>query len=289
MIGTTKKFIGFASLLAALVIVDCWIIRKSCVQEADFSVIKVGHALGNHVVATLNSLSLAQCKENCVDDFRCRSVNHADDDSVCELNDQINELATRGALESKSGWTYHSTNHSVRNIGPICRRQNPCQLTEYCMDSCYCPGYQCVAMPNLALRRPAEQSGIHHHYRYLVPSFANDGDRDTTWRKCAITKNEIKSYWLVDLRAPYLVHSVAVVSSRDWGETNINPYDIRVGNNKAEGGIHNPLCAGNINMVPNKMKTIACDGNKFGRYVSVNKGNKYRTVFCEVEVYGMVV
>ena len=109
-------FFDYFSVVAGLVMADCWIIRKSCVREADFSIIRVGHALENNVIATFNSLSLAQCKENCIDDFRCRSINHADDDSVCELNDQISELATPGDLKSKSGWTYHSTNYAVRDV-----------------------------------------------------------------------------------------------------------------------------------------------------------------------------
>ena len=109
-------FSQYFSIFTSLVIVDCWIIRKSCIQEADFSVINEGHALENNVIATFNSVSLAQCKENCVDDFRCRSINHADDGSACELNDQISELATPGDWKIKSGWTYHSTNYAVRNV-----------------------------------------------------------------------------------------------------------------------------------------------------------------------------
>ena len=109
-------FFGYFSIVAGLVMADCWIIRKSCVREADFSIIGVGHALENNVIVTFNSISLAQCKENCIDDFRCRSINHADDNSACELNDQIPELATPGDLKSKSGWTYHSTNYAVRNV-----------------------------------------------------------------------------------------------------------------------------------------------------------------------------
>eukprot|EP00112_Aurelia_sp_Birch-Aquarium-sp1_P012370 Seg2600.2 transcript_id=Seg2600.2/GoldUCD/mRNA.D3Y31 product=Fucolectin-1 protein_id=Seg2600.2/GoldUCD/D3Y31 len=266
-------------------IVDCWIIRKSCIQEADFSIIKEGHALEKNVIATFNSLSLDQCKENCVDDFRCRSINHADNDSVCELNDQIDELATRGALESKSGWTYHSTNHAVRNIGPVCRDKNPCQPHTYCMDICYCPGYQCVAMLNVALKRPAEQVSIHGHHK---PSLANDGNRDSSIGKCAMNSRTKSSFWLVDLIQPYLVQSVAVQTTKEWGQ--YNPFEIRVGNSNVDGGKHNPLCAGNLKLEKSKLGTFVC-ANKFGRYVSLHVETKSdeHTSFCEVEVYGIIV
>ena len=143
-------------------------------------------------------------------------------------------------------------------------------------------------MPNVALRKPAEQAGIHHYELDLVPSFGNDGDRDNPWSKCAITKKLINSFWLVDLGTPYLVHSVAVSSSKDWGKTHINPFEIRVGYNKADGGKNNPLCAPNLHVKDGKMKTFECK-NKFGRYVSVSKDQKQHVPYCEVEVYGMVV
>eukprot|EP00112_Aurelia_sp_Birch-Aquarium-sp1_P002744 Seg1304.5 transcript_id=Seg1304.5/GoldUCD/mRNA.D3Y31 product=Fucolectin-5 protein_id=Seg1304.5/GoldUCD/D3Y31 len=144
-------------------------------------------------------------------------------------------------------------------------------------------------MPNVALRRPAEQAGI-HTYKGLdhVPSFANDGNRDNPYKKCGITTKAENSYWLVDLGSPYLVQTVAVLSSKDWGQTKINPFEIRVGYSKANGGKNNPLCAENLIVKEGKMKTVECV-NKFGRYVSLNKGYKEHAIYCEVEVYGMVV
>eukprot|EP00112_Aurelia_sp_Birch-Aquarium-sp1_P015258 Seg3368.3 transcript_id=Seg3368.3/GoldUCD/mRNA.D3Y31 product=Fucolectin-4 protein_id=Seg3368.3/GoldUCD/D3Y31 len=140
-------------------------------------------------------------------------------------------------------------------------------------------------MLNVALKRPAELRGVHRsHYAWR----ANNGFRDSRIAHCSVTTRTTRSFWRVDLLQPYLVQSVYFLTSIDWGH--VNPFEIRVGNNEADGGKHNPLCRGNLNLNKGQSAIYEC-GNKFGRYVSVHLDREEagHTSYCEVEVYGMVV
>ena len=140
-------------------------------------------------------------------------------------------------------------------------------------------------MLNVALGRPSEQTSIHGHHQ---PYLGNDGSRDSSIRRCTITRRTKSSFWRVDLIQPYLVQSVAVQTSKEWGQH--RPFEIRVGNGKRDGGKYNPLCAWNLRINNGRMGTFLC-ANKFGRYVSLHVKTKTdeHTSYCEVEVYGMVV
>ena len=140
-------------------------------------------------------------------------------------------------------------------------------------------------MPNIALQRLSEQSALIYS---KSPGCVNDGNRDNAVANCAIAYASKNTFWLVDLGTPYLVFTVTVLSARDAGQTNIDPFEIRVGYNKTGGGTNNSLCAAGLNVVAGQLKTVEC-GNKFGRYVSVNKDSQLFTTLCEMEVYGMVV
>ena len=72
------------------------------------------------MIATYDRMELDECKSMCLDEYRCRSINHSEDAKRCELNDKINETAKSGGLKAKSGYTYLATDYSTNNVCIFC-------------------------------------------------------------------------------------------------------------------------------------------------------------------------
>ena len=93
-----------------------------------------------------------------------------------------------------------------------------------------------------------------------VASNAVDGNLDSQWKKCAITKMDTTSPWLlVDLLFEYHILYVRIKNRNCPCYTRSQPFDVRVGNNNQNGGIYNAFCVqqGSI-PTQNTMKIFDC-------------------------------
>ena len=121
-------------------------------------------------------------------------------------------------------------------------------------------------------------------------SFANDGDfscyNPTDLFKYFSTFYETNPYWMVDLEKPAVVLNVTVQSLGGGYTSWINPFDIRVGNEAANGGSDNPICFFGATLADGEKKNFTCPESE-GRYVSINLPRKEQLLLCEVEVYGI--
>lgn len=104
------------SLLLLLMILtsEAIIVRLSCKQYGNFSVIHPGYVLQGSVIATFHFLSQQECKFECLMNIWCKSVNIENGgDERCELNDKTPEDITDNVtLSAKSTWTFITTNYS---------------------------------------------------------------------------------------------------------------------------------------------------------------------------------
>nr|XP_034322617.1 fucolectin-like [Crassostrea gigas] len=106
---------------------------------------------------------------------------------------------------------------------------NPCQNGGTCSNSdgsftCTCAGGFTGALcnevlPNIALRKPAEQSST-FHFKDNKATYAVDGNRGTNHLvdKCtATTLGDTNPWWRVDLQAVYNITSVRILNIGDGG------------------------------------------------------------------------
>ena len=125
-----------------------------------------------------------------------------------------------------------------------------------------------------------------------VASNAVDGNLDSQWKKCAITKMDTTSPWLlVDLLFEYHILYVRIKNRNCPCYTRSQPFDVRVGNNNQNGGIYNAFCVqqGSI-PTKNTMKRFECPQGTRGRYISFHTPpNQSHLEICELEAYGVKV
>ena len=124
-------------------------------------------------------------------------------------------------------------------------------------------------------------------------SKAVDGNLISAHRTCAITKKEATSPWLlVDLRTQYHILYVRIKNRhiQRYIERS-QPFDVRVGNSKQNGGISNDFCVhqGSI-PTANTIKRFDCPQGTRGRYISFHTPpNQSYLELCELEAYGFEV
>eukprot|EP00794_Sanderia_malayensis_P005977 gene5977-6673_t len=125
---------------------DAWILRKNCIQYAVFSYVKANLVLEGSVLRTLKGLSAAQCEAACIDEFFCKSINTQDGgERLCELNEgHVLDKWAKATLTSKTGWTHRATDYADLWVGEKCKAEMPCPINHVCVDTCECPGYQCI-------------------------------------------------------------------------------------------------------------------------------------------------
>ena len=103
-----------------LVTIDSWILRLQCIdQDAynKFSVVHQGYALESSVIAVYERMDVEECKTMCIDEYRCRSINHSKSQNKCEINEKIKETSGNNNFKAKPGYAYLSTNYSTKNVG----------------------------------------------------------------------------------------------------------------------------------------------------------------------------
>ena len=126
--------------------------------------------------------------------------------------------------------------------------------------------------------------------RYTVASNAVDGSFDSSTGKCAITKMDPTSPWLlVDLLFEYHILYVRIKNRNCPCYSRSQPFDVRVGNSSQNGGASNDFCVqqGSIS-TKSTMKRFDCPQGTRGRYISFHTpSNQSYLEICELEAYGI--
>ncbi|XP_065069573.1 uncharacterized protein LOC135694676 [Rhopilema esculentum] len=276
-----------------------WILRLPCKEEGVFDVASPGYALYNRLLSTLTASSLEDCFENCRITKRCKSVNFKESgEGNCELNTQTKGNGNLVDFKTKDSWTYYATNYNKKNIGSYCELFKPCRQSEYCIDTCSCPGFRCSdcsdkyklndelqCVVNIALNKPALLST--QYDQYTPATNAVDGSLEAVHRTCAITKHQSFPPWFrVDLQQTLPVRSVALQNRRDCCWHRMNPFDVRVGMSLENDGRVNPKCVDGASFIHgNQYLSLECPSIMYGRYVIVLAESSTIIELCELEVY----
>lgn len=146
---------------------------------------------------------------------------------------------------------------------------------------------------NLALGKTTTQSSTGWNG---ASSRAVDGNvaGSYTAGSCTHTFNEAdknaggSSWWMVDLEKEAEVSKVVVYNRNDdCCKNRNNQFQVRVGDNKDQGVLKNPVCGSPGSFNDLSSLTVHCGGAKLGRYVSVDLAQKQDYLsLCEVKVYG---
>ncbi|XP_044150500.1 uncharacterized protein LOC122938780 isoform X3 [Bufo gargarizans] len=141
--------------------------------------------------------------------------------------------------------------------------------------------------PNLALQGIATQSSTYSYFGSARN--ANDGSLAANYLRsqCSYTKKELDPWWMVDLKAPYRIMSVAITNRvLECCRDKIFGSEIRLGNNPSNGGKLNPRCGVISSIESGETVSFSCQG-MVGQYVTVTiPGREEHLVLCEVQVYG---
>ena len=92
------------------------ILRLSCTEYANFSMITKDYALQEPLIRTLNNTEVAKCQSKCVNQFGCKSINTEEGGSKrCELLAASAEDVKDGLpqLSARPGWTYRTTDYKT--------------------------------------------------------------------------------------------------------------------------------------------------------------------------------
>ncbi|XP_065071507.1 uncharacterized protein LOC135696142 isoform X2 [Rhopilema esculentum] len=261
------------------------ILRLPCKIFANFTAVLHDQSLSS-TFRSLDNLDEQMCKFECIMEHRCKSINLNRELGICQLNSKSAQ-DPKDFIETqiKEGWTYYSTRFEEKNVGQYCQANDPCSAGHKCIDTCYCPGYKCIAK-NIAYKKPSSQSSTHTYNGIeLVASFGNDGDRTANWQKCSFTSYEEQPWWQVNLEKVAAVTHVRITNSVAWPTHDINPFNVSVGKDSSNGGRNNALCVNGGRLASGEMKTFYCPKLMMGRYVSVFLNRKEFLQVCELEVY----
>ncbi|XP_065052423.1 uncharacterized protein LOC135681747 isoform X1 [Rhopilema esculentum] len=272
-------------LLVISVNINGEILRLPCKIFANFTAVLHDHSLSS-TFRSLDNLDEQMCKFECIMEHRCKSINLNRELGICQLNNKsAQDPKDFIEAQKKEGWTYHSTRFEEKNVGQYCQANDPCSAGHKCIDTCYCPGYECIAK-NIAYKKPSSHSSTRtYDGTELVASFGNDGDRTAEWQRCSFTSYEEQPWWQVDLKEVAAVTHVRITNSIAWSSHDTYPYNVSVGKDSSNGGRNNALCVNNGMLASGEMKTFYCPKLMMGRYVSVFLNRKEFLPVCELEVY----
>ena len=91
------------------------ILRLSCLQFANFSIVKTGFKLNRSVITTFNYFDEDECENECIKHRLCKSINFKT--NICELNNKSTEDPFDNVqLSNVTGWTYKSTDYKETNV-----------------------------------------------------------------------------------------------------------------------------------------------------------------------------
>ncbi len=89
------------------------------------------------------------------------------------------------------------------------------------------------------------------------------------------------AWWMVDLGYAFKISSIYITGrSASWAIQS-SDLEVRVGNDGANGGYGNPVCASNVNAAG---RTIAAPCAAVGRFVTIDRMTSSYLSLCEVQV-----
>ncbi|XP_040214624.1 uncharacterized protein LOC120944922, partial [Rana temporaria] len=145
----------------------------------------------------------------------------------------------------------------------------------------------CIPAPNVALRGIPTQSSTMSYYGSARN--ANDGSlaRNYLRGQCSYTKQDEGPWWMVDLKQPHKIMSVAVTNRvLECCRERIFGAEIRIGNDPSKGGTSNPSCGVISSVESGETLSFSCQGMT-GQYVTIFiPGRAEHLVMCEVQVFG---
>ncbi|XP_063797417.1 uncharacterized protein LOC134958626 [Pseudophryne corroboree] len=143
-------------------------------------------------------------------------------------------------------------------------------------------------VPNVALRGIPTQSSTNSYYGSARN--ANDGSLANNYMRsqCSYTKKDQDPWWMVDLKGPHKIFSVAVTNRvLECCRERIFGAEIRIGNDPSKGGTLNPRCGVITSIESGETLSFSCN-EMIGQYVTVTiPGREEHLVMCEVQVYGV--
>nr|XP_034315470.1 fucolectin-like [Crassostrea gigas] len=152
---------------------------------------------------------------------------------------------------------------------------------------------QMEILPNIALRKPAEQSST-YHFKDNKATYAVDGNRGTApgVDKCtATTLGDTNPWWRVDLQDVYNITSVRIINRgiNELGtDLSFLLSDVTVTVGLTESDLNTPcgFFAGPSNA--SQLVVIDCSTSPQGRFVKISKTTQ-GLFLCEVDVFGVPV
>ncbi|KAM4021745.1 fucolectin-6-like [Anomaloglossus baeobatrachus] len=135
--------------------------------------------------------------------------------------------------------------------------------------------------PNVALKGIATQSSVNSYLG--SPRNANDGSLAANYLRsqCAHTKNDFGPWWMVDLKSPHKIMSVAVTNRvLECCRERIFGAEIRVGNDRSNGGKQNPRCGVISSIESGENSVILMPRN--GRPICVGDDSRCGGIFSPV-------
>ncbi|XP_052694434.1 fucolectin-1-like [Crassostrea angulata] len=241
--------------------------------------IKQGHVsettdLGVFAVYKLEIPSLVECALQCGMHFLCNAFD------LCFLKGLYICRFRSGHANLTNATTQcelfeNTTNKSCHN-GALLGAQGPCE----------------IILPNIALRKPAEQSSTHFDYN---ATYAVDGNRGTNIGvdKCTVTRDGDKyPWWRVDLQAVYTITSVRILNREIdnlYGtDMSFRLHDVTVTVGLTESDISTPCGFFAGPGTASQLVVIDCPTSTQGRFVKISKTTEALTL-CEVDVCGVPV
>ena len=252
----------------------------ACKYSANYTVRRQGKYFQGNVGATIRNVSRRQCTLYCTLRNGCVFFNHKVDGTMCEL------LTSHiGTLEDNPVWSVISTNYTEWKFrGPICRFLRPlCSAdTEYCIDTCEAPGYQCKQLENIARGKLTNASSVRASYTGSVNIV--DGQPKTYWTSVG----EGKPWVMIDLGAPYKILFITIFNVQNSNfMARLKFLTIRIGNNEDKES--NEICLDNQNQNNiAKMNYFCKNGLLIGRYVFViRNGATNEMTLADINVYSL--
>ncbi|XP_066451046.1 pentraxin fusion protein-like [Eleutherodactylus coqui] len=144
--------------------------------------------------------------------------------------------------------------------------------------------------PNVALNGISTQSSTNSYFGNAQNAIDGSMAANYLRSQCSYTKKESEPWWMVDLKAPHRVMSVAITNRvLECCRERLFGAEIRIGNNPSNGGKLNARCGVISSIESGETLSFSCKG-MVGQYVTVTiPGREEHLVMCEVQVFGFPV
>eukprot|EP00795_Rhopilema_esculentum_P005336 gene5336-507_t len=211
----------------------------------------------------------------------CTDANECQDNTYnCHSNAQCKN--TIGSFTCTCEEGYSGNGVACTDIDECTTGVHGCPLQTRCKNT----AGMFLCTENIAFGKVSSQSSdLGKDGLVLKSSLGNDGNRNGFWSACSLTTNSENPWWQANLGRKAQVGKVIVVGRTDAKQTNLNPFQISVGEDGSNGGRNNPKCVSDGILQGGKPKHFSCSHSLVGRYVSLFVNAIKSLQLCELEVY----